>query len=172
MLWMIHRDMEQDTDQEHGFLIIASTHVPARVCSGHSLAFPKTPLLQLLLVFFLFTVNISLYTGYSKHGLDSFTLKQNKPLSRSLLFELQPFPPPPLFKTFCLYLLTFHSHFNSFQSGSCCHYSHRTALHKSTANLHLIRANGYFFSFFLTSLQDLNGQNIPSFSDTFLSWLP
>lgn len=55
-------------------------------------------LLQILMVFFLFSVNISLYTGYSKHVLDSFILKQNTSFWLSILFQLQPFISPPFSK--------------------------------------------------------------------------
>lgn len=117
------------------------------------LAFQRL-LLQLLMVFFLFSVNTSLYAGYSEHVLDSFILKQSTSFWLSILFQLQSFFSPPLFKTSYVYFLTFHSHFNPFSSGSCCHYSHWTVLGKFTAKLYLANATGHFAALIFLGFHD------------------
>lgn len=68
------------------------------MCSGSSLTFPKTLFLSLFLVFFHFTINFSLYLGYSEHVLGSFEWKQNTSMILEIsdfLPAMGPFPPPP-----------------------------------------------------------------------------
>lgn len=78
-------------------------------CMFWTLLLFQTLLQQLLLVFFLFTDNIPLYSGYSK-CVGFFHIKTNL-LWLSILFQLEHFFSSPLFQNF-LYFFAFLSCFN------------------------------------------------------------